>query len=156
MRRVLVRLDRCIGCRSCEIACVRQHLEEYDEPHARPSAVPRIRVEGGPLERTGNEGHEDIHPHRHLSKSLVVLCQHCDEPGCVEACTAGALVKQPDGTVRHIPELCTACLMCLDACSYGAIYQEPTGNTVVKCDLCAGKETPACVESCAVEALYLE
>ena len=156
MRRVLVRSDRCIGCRSCEIACVRQHLESNDEPHSRPSAVPRVRVESGPLDQVSAvDDHHEKRAHDRLRKSSVILCQHCDEPECVGACTAGALVKDPDGTVRHLPDLCNGCLLCLEACPFGAIFQE-AGKTIVKCDLCGGKETPCCVEACHVDALYQE
>ena len=57
LRRVLVRSDRCIGCRSCEMACMHHHLEESDDDHAfRPLAVPRVKVECGVLDRDSGHG----------------------------------------------------------------------------------------------------
>ena len=159
MRRVLVRADRCVGCRSCEIACIQYHLIECSgDPNSRALAVPRIKVECGFLDRTqapvGRS--EDNCSLGNLRKTFVILCQHCDGPECVGACIAGALTKDEDGAVRLHPELCVGCLMCIMACPFGAMYRDPAGKSVVKCDLCGGKETPSCVEACKVDALYLE
>lgn len=151
--------DRCIGCRSCEIACVQQHLgDNKGSPESRPLAVPRIKVECGVTDRAPvQSGSSDDSCNRgNLRKTFVILCQHCDEPECVGACIAGALTKDPDGAVRHHPELCVGCLMCIMACPFGAMYRDPVGKTVVKCDLCGGQETPSCVGACKVGALYLE
>lgn len=154
-----MRPDRCVGCRSCEIACIHHHLgENTDSPQYRPLAVSLVKVECGIVDRTiqtsGDE--DDIWVRGNLRKTFVILCQHCDEPECVGACISGALTKDPDGAVRHHPELCVGCLMCIMACPYGAMYRDPVGKTVVKCDLCGGKEVPSCVESCKVGALYLD
>jgi len=153
-----VRSDVCVGCRSCEIACMYHHLGDNEcDPGFRPLAVPRIKVECGLLDRApGPVSLEDIGFRGNLRKTFVVLCQHCDEPECVGACIAGALTKDQDGAVRHHPELCVGCLMCIMACPYGAMYSDPAGKTVVKCDLCGGKEVPSCVAACKVGALYLE
>ncbi|MGD0816920.1 MAG: 4Fe-4S dicluster domain-containing protein [Methanomassiliicoccales archaeon] len=159
IRRVLVRSGRCVGCRSCEIACMHHHLGESNgDLGSRPLAVPRIKVECGVLDRTQipSSGSEDMSCRGNLRKTVVILCQHCDEPECVGACIAGALTKDQDGAVRHHPELCIGCLLCIMACPYEAMYRDPLGKTVVKCDLCGGKETPSCVEACKVGALYLE
>ena len=154
-----MRPDRCVGCRSCEMACIHHHLgETSDSPQNRPMAVSRVKVECGILDRTTQAygDPDDVWVRGNLRKTFVILCQHCDEPQCVSACIAGALTKDSDGAVRHHPELCVGCLMCIMACPYGAMYRDPVGKTVVKCDLCGGKEVPSCVESCKVGALYLE
>jgi Fe-S-cluster-containing dehydrogenase component len=159
MRRVLVRSDRCVGCRSCEIACMHHHLgDNNDDPKERPLAVPRVKVECGLLDRTQTsvDHSGDTCFRGNLHKTFVILCQHCDDPECVGACIAGALTKDPDGMVRHHPELCVGCLMCIMACPFGAIYRDPGSKGVVKCDLCGGKEIPSCVGACKVDALYLE
>jgi carbon-monoxide dehydrogenase iron sulfur subunit len=154
-----VRSDRCIGCRSCEIACIQHHLGEGNgDQNSRALAVPRIKVECGLLDRAlapvcRSEENGSL---GNLRKTFVVLCQHCDDPECVGACIAGALTKDEDGAVRYHPELCVGCLMCIMACPFEAMYRDPTGKAVVKCDLCGGIETPSCVEACKVDALYLE
>ncbi len=158
MRRVLVRGDICIGCRSCEIACMQQHLgDNHGDPSSRPLAVPRVKVECGILDRASCPVDDSIRGARgNLPKTIVILCQHCDEPECVGACVAGALTKDADGAVSYHQELCIGCMVCITACPYQAIFQDQAGKAVVKCDLCAGKEIPSCVEACKVEALYLE
>jgi carbon-monoxide dehydrogenase iron sulfur subunit len=152
MKRVLVRPDRCLGCRSCELACVNHHMNIGDD-RPSPSAIPRIKAERG-----HSSGGDAVHAYHgpNLRATSVVVCLHCDEPECVRACTAGALTKDPDGMVRLDPELCVGCLLCIEACPHGAIYHDPSANIVVKCDLCQGRETPACVEACVVDALYIE
>jgi carbon-monoxide dehydrogenase iron sulfur subunit len=121
-------------------------------------AVPRIKVGCGPSERSRSQvgDLEDVCSRANLRQVFVVLCQHCDGPECVGACTAGALTKDPDGAVRHHPELCTGCLECIAVCPFSAIYDNKAGNNVVKCDLCGGKGIPSCIEACMVDALYLE
>jgi carbon-monoxide dehydrogenase iron sulfur subunit len=159
MRRVLVRSEICVGCRSCEIACMHHHLgDDEGDSSSRPLAVPRVKVECGVLDRAPCKVDDlnDTGSRGKLRKTFVILCQHCDEPECVSACIAGALTKDPDGAVRHHPELCVGCLMCIMACPFEAIYRDTVGKTVVKCDLCGGKETPSCVAACKVGALYLE
>lgn len=159
MRRVLVRSEICVGCRSCEIACMKHHLGENEQdPSHRHLAVPRVKVECGLMDRTlyPSDDVDAVGSRGNLRKTFVILCQHCEEPECVGACIAGALTKDQDGAVRHHPELCVGCLMCIMACPYEAIYRDPMGKTVVKCDLCDGREIPSCVEACRVGALYLE
>ena len=98
MRRVLVRSDRCIGCRSCEIACIKHHIgEAIDDSYSRALAVPRIKVECGLLDRAQApvDRSDDNCYLGNLRKISVVLCQHCDDPECVIACVAGALTKDP-------------------------------------------------------------
>jgi anaerobic carbon-monoxide dehydrogenase iron sulfur subunit len=155
---VLVRADRCIACKSCEIACIKQHLDENHDPNSRPPSVSRIKVEHGPsgLPLASVSDPEEKIYRCNPQQIFVVLCQHCDDAECIEACAAGALTRDPDGTVRHHPELCNGCLLCMEACPIGAIYPDPTGKAIVKCDLCGGRETPSCVEACKVDALYLE
>jgi Fe-S-cluster-containing dehydrogenase component len=135
------------------------HMTDIEfDPSSRPLAVPRVKVESGLLDRAPFQAdeHDGNGSRGNLRKTFVILCQHCDEPECVGACIAGALTKDPDGAVRHHPELCVGCLMCIMACPYEAMRRDPVGKTVVKCDLCGGKEIPSCIEACKVGALYLE
>ncbi len=155
----MVRSERCVGCRSCEIACMHYHLgENNNDPCDRPNAVPRIKVECGLLDRAQVSFGDSDDPcfRGNLRKNFVILCQHCDDPECVGACIAGALTKDSGGVVSHHPEICVGCLVCIMACPYGAMYRDPVGKAVVKCDLCGGKEALSCIEACKVGALYLE
>lgn len=143
MKRISCKEEVCIGCHLCEIACVTEHsrskdvVKAYKEESPRPT--PRNLVE--------EEG----------ALSFSVACRHCDEPSCVEACIAGAMVKDYEtGVVTHHPEKCVGCWSCVMSCSRGAVKIDPTKTKVIKCDLCPDREVPACVAACPNRALICE
>ncbi len=142
---IIVDLDRCWGCRTCEVAC---SLE-----NELPCGLSFINVEGirgdGPI------------PGSPQGKSFVpVFCQHCDDPACVSSCPSGALAKGADGIVRANPEACIGCGSCEDACPYGALFVLPETGKPGLCDLCARRQRtgrlPACVQHCPGRALSLK
>jgi Fe-S-cluster-containing dehydrogenase component len=138
---LVVDLDRCWGCGACEVACkVKLGLGPG------PGAL-RV-VEIGPR---GIDGE--------LQRDFVpVLCLHCDQAPCLEACGAGALYRAADGSVQVEASACTGCAVCQEACPYGAI-QPAAGGSIVKCDLCLDRREegwqPACVHHCPGRALAL-
>ncbi len=110
---------------------IKAFLYEKERP------IPRVRVEErGPV-------------------SFALQCRHCEEPDCVFACISGALYKK-DGVVVHDASKCVGCWSCVLACPYGAIIRDETHGKAWKCDLCAGREEPICVEKCPNEALVVE
>jgi len=143
MKRVYAKEEVCIGCRLCEIACAVEHSESknviraYKAESKRP--VPRNFVEEkGPL-------------------TFSVNCRHCDEPLCVAVCIAGAMVKdEKTGVVLHNEEKCAGCWSCVMACPFGVIRINPAEKRTVKCDLCAGRTMPACVQACPNRAIVFE
>ncbi len=142
---IVVDLDRCWGCRTCEVAC---SLE-----HGLAPGLSFIAVEQ-------NRGRAPI-PGSPQGKSFVpVFCQHCDDPACVSACPSGALDKGADGIVRANPEACIGCGACEDACPYGALFVPPETGKPGLCDLCAARQLtgrlPACVQHCPGRALGLK
>jgi carbon-monoxide dehydrogenase iron sulfur subunit len=142
MGKVIDRREEvCIGCRLCEVHCLVQHSQSKDLIHAykreQPKAIPRVRVEEqGPL-------------------SFAVQCFHCEEPLCAYSCLTGALRKMEDGTVLLDEDKCIGCWTCVMACPYGAITMDTVHKVAVKCDLCPGRDVPACVENCPNQALIL-
>lgn len=97
--------------------------------------------------------------------SLPVMCQHCDNPPCVDVCPVGASMKRVDGIVLVDKHRCIGCRYCMMACPFGArsfVHEEVHGQkphmprgqgTVESCTLCAHRidqdKLPACVEACA-------
>ena len=137
----LINLDRCIGCRSCEIACKME--KELPAGSVRPMRV----IELGP-EKFGERIRYDFIP---------MNCFHCGRAPCVEACPTGAMQKREDGVVYVDGESCIGCRQCIRACPFGAPQYDPSSGKVVKCDLCmhrvdAGLE-PACVAKCPTRAV---
>ncbi len=101
--------------------------------------------------------------------SLPLMCQHCENPPCVDVCPTGASFKRADGIVLVDKHTCIGCRYCMMACPYKArsfIHEDlanqksyaPRGKgTVESCTLCvhridAGEgRPPACAEACSSE-----
>ena len=139
---IVVDLERCLACKSCELACTKAHAGFEDIVEAILSEahlVPRVKViaAGG--------------------RAVAVSCQHCEEPACVAACPSDAMRKdEASGLTRAVPENCTGCKLCMRACPYDAVIWDKEARSVVICDLCEGiieeGEEPACVLACPTGA----
>jgi len=98
---MVVDLRRCIGCKSCIIAC------------SRANQVP----EG--LWRKLDKLGEPQPPDRKRF-FLTRNCMHCDTPPCKSVCPTGATYKRPDGIVDIDYEKCVGCGYCILAYPYDA------------------------------------
>ena len=97
--------------------------------------------------------------------SLPMMCQHCEDPPCVDVCPTGASFKRADGIVLVDRHSCIGCRYCMLACPYKArsfVHETvtdqhpdvPRGKGCVEsCTLCVHRVDrgvqPACVEACA-------
>lgn len=135
----------CIGCHSCEIACViTHHNGQYPETH--DLFFPRIKV----FKREKNY--------------IALTCRHCEDAPCAKVCPSEALIKQSDN-VQLIKEKCIGCKACILACPFGAINMINESNsldpliaqaTAHKCDLCIDvANSPACITACPTDSLKL-
>ena len=142
-KRIIVRIERCMGCHSCELACAVAHSESKDllslvQSDERPGY--RLSVEAyGP-------------------QAIPINCNHCEEAACLMVCPTGAIHRAGDrGPVLYDKERCIGCRMCIQACPFGVITASPDGKRVLKCDLCverlAQHQEPACVVACPTQAL---
>lgn len=139
MRRLYYDVKKCLGCKSCEIACAIAHsitgelLKILQEDKL---SLPRKKV-------LASKG-----------KNYPVSCRHCQEPICVDACMAAALVYDKEkGMVLHDEKRCVGCWMCVMVCPYGAIRPDIKARMPVACDKCKDKDGPACVEACPTGAV---
>jgi len=136
MRKVVVNLRTCLGCKSCELACALSHSghESLAEALAtRP--VRRIRLR------------------RHGEAFAPVTCRHCLDAPCVFACISGARQRTDEG-IRTNDSRCVACGMCYMVCPSGAIERNPATRSFASCDRCGDGE-PRCVDACPTGALRL-
>ncbi len=152
MKRLTVRLERCSGCKRCELACIEEHSEEKNYALAMLSSQePKTRIYVESLS----------------DRPVPIVCRHCEEPLCVSACMAGCMQKDLEsGIVNNIgyEQKCVGCWMCVMACPYGVINtsfaaserQENAFSQALKCDLCPEREIAACVEACPNDALDAE
>ncbi len=103
------------------------------------------------------------------SNQLPMMCQHCENPACVDVCPTGASMKRADGIVLVDKHICIGCRYCMMACPYKArsFVHEPLHDqksnsprgkgTVEACTMCVHRvdrgDQPACVEKCSGGAM---
>ena len=149
---MLIDLGRCdSGCDECVSACAKENaLRGFDRPETDAQWIRKVAVKDP---QTGD------------SKSLPVMCQHCEKPPCVDVCPTGASFKRADGIVLVNKHTCIGCRYCMMACPYKArsFIHEPLEDqkdhaprgkgTVESCTLCVHRvdsdRLPACVEACS-------
>jgi len=149
---VLVDTTRCIGCRSCELACA--------EAHGLP--IPNIddaSVFSSP--RNMDPSHWTVVQRYKTEKGEIFVkrqCMHCNQPACVAACLVRAMKKREEGPVTW-DENCMGCRYCMVSCPFDVPkfeYDKAFGR-IMKCNMCYERlrigKIPACVEACPSEAL---
>lgn len=142
MKVIGVHLDRCTGCKTCELYCAAERGSNaktlLKAVRESPLPRPRVRVEGS------------------SEAPFALQCRQCLQAPCLDACLAGALVRDPQTNMVVIREdRCIACWTCTIYCPYGVIYPWPERKVALKCDRCAYMEHPVCVDVCPTHALEL-
>ncbi|WP_078060690.1 4Fe-4S dicluster domain-containing protein [Desulfotomaculum copahuensis] len=141
-KQVLIRFERCVGCRSCQLACAVAHSEAKS-------------LYGAVL--NGEKPRARVFVHQAGEHKAPLNCRHCQDAPCIDACIAGAMHRKADDTVTNIggEQYCTACWMCVMVCPYGAVRSDAAGTMAVKCDReCKDDQgVPACVRACPTGAL---
>lgn len=151
----LIDTSRCIGCRSCQVACKQwnkleadktKNLGTYENPRdLTPALYNRVRfVES---ETAGAV----------TWLFLNERCMHCGDAGCMKVCPSpGALYRTKDGIVAYNKEKCISCKYCVSACPFN-IPRYGADDKISKCHLCQtrveGGIAPACAKACPTEAL---
>ena len=172
-------LSRCIGCRRCVYACVKENNQSRD-PQIHWIRVMQLNKEKG-VDLSQAEHY--YNPEKVPEKGhfyMPVQCQQCENPPCTKVCPVQATLKEKDGIVVIDYNWCIGCRYCMAACPYGARHfnwakpglpnDEMNPNThylgnrprpkgvVEKCIFCAQRTReqpgryPACEEICPVGA----
>lgn len=155
--------NKCIGCRTCEIACVVAHSKEniFEMESSEIEFYPRLSVI------------------KTAEVSAPIQCRHCEDAPCANVCPEGSIINK-DGVVYIDKSTCIGCKTCIVVCPLGAIdlvSEYDKGEKVVqqglkviesgklcfkdkmianKCDLCIGREKgPACAEVCPTSAFQI-
>lgn len=160
---VVANPNKCIGCRTCEIACVVAHSDKniFLEDASKIEFNPRLTVV------------------KTAQVSAPIQCRQCEDAPCANACPNGSIVNK-EGIIYVDQETCIGCKTCVIACPFGAMdltCAYKNGEKVLqqglktvdasklcfkekiiahKCDLCIGREGgPACVEICPTNAFKI-
>jgi Fe-S-cluster-containing dehydrogenase component len=128
-KNVYLNLDRCIGCKACQIACGREHHD-----------LPYIMV----------EVFDEVNP-------FPMQCRQCEKAPCKEACPVDAIEKTEEGIILINDMKCIGCKICMIACPFGILQLDLAHHVVLKCDMCIDRQKegkkPICVITCPSEAL---
>ncbi len=155
---------KCIGCRTCEIACVVAHSKKdiFTSKVSEIEFFPRLNVI------------------KTVEVSAPIQCRQCEDAPCAKVCPVKAISTE-DGHVKVEEETCIGCKTCAIACPFGAIdmiTEFKNGEKVVqaklrvkdencsedgkeriiahKCDICSEREGgPACAEVCPTKAFKI-
>lgn len=115
-RFIMADSEKCIGCRTCEVACAVSHQEFV----IANNFMPRIRVVKGD------------------SYTTAVGCHQCEDAPCANVCPTGA-IRRSAGAWLVEQARCIGCKSCMVACPFGAMQVQRVGDhaQALKCDLCA-------------------
>jgi carbon-monoxide dehydrogenase iron sulfur subunit len=138
-KEIFIKMDRCVGCHTCEIACAVEHSAGKQLMKAIAEPVkPRKRLY---VEAAG-------------SLKVPVLCRHCEDAPCAAVCPTGATYRdEPSHLVLQDSRKCIGCLLCVQACPFGVMGVRAEGRIALKCDRCPDRGSPACVDACPTKAL---
>lgn len=150
---VLVDTTRCIGCRSCEIACSEEH-DLYVPDVEHDNALENVR-------NTSIKQWTVVNRFETEKGKVFVKkqCMHCWQPACAAACLTNAMYKTREGPVTWNGDKCMGCRFCMVSCPFDIPkfeYHE-WNPKIQKCNMCyerlqEGKK-PACVEACPTDTL---
>ncbi len=138
----VIDVDRCIGCKGCQVACKLENTVALGEGRNKVCTI-------GP-----NGTYPDLQMY-----FMTTMCQQCENPTCAQVCPTGACYKdEADGVIKVDTALCIGCGACMRACPYGCIHMNKELRVADKCTLCAQLrevgDTPACVRNCSGSALH--
>lgn len=172
-------LSRCVGCRRCVYACVKENNQSRN-PQIQYISVLQFQ-KGSAMGMNFEHATKYYDPDKVPEKGhfyMPIQCQQCENPPCVKVCPTKATWKEEDGIVVVDYNWCIGCRFCMAACPYGARNfnltepeipkEEINPNThylgnrprhkgvVEKCTFCIQRtregKYPACEEICPVGA----
>jgi len=159
---------RCIGCKTCVVACLDANGLEADR-----SGIPG-ELHHAPVDLNGRTKNIiKLYKDGERTSYFKAQCMHCIDPACASACMLHSLSKNPvTGVVEYDPTWCVGCRYCQMSCPFNVPKFEfdKALPLIVKCELCRHRvkdaaavtngftrypkgQGPACCEVCPREAV---
>lgn len=127
---IVVDVDKCAGCHSCEMACSIKHFGKCS-PY-----LSRIRIQ----------------EFREVNTFVPIVCMACEDPACAKVCPMNARVRLTSGALITLEDRCVGCRACIQSCPFGAAVVNPENGKAITCDLCGDDEKgPWCVKACSMQ-----
>ena len=168
---MLIDMSKCKDeCTDCEDICHTTHnVPDHGNPKDELKWIWKAEYEKVFTDKSHQFVAKDL-----KKKPFLTMCNHCEEPPCVQVCPTNATFKRKDGIVQMDFHRCIGCRFCMAGCPYGSRsfnWIEPRDGlkeiskgfptrergVVEKCNLCAERvdrgEKPACVTTCKEGAL---
>lgn len=127
VKSIKIDVDKCNGCRACEMICSAYHAAPRYSSNNPARA--RIRVIHEPL--------KDIYVPVQAGEHAPAECM-------------GRSTYTIDGKAYE------ECAFCRASCPSRDDFKEPDSGLPLKCDMCEGEKEPLCVKWCLVDALTYE
>ena len=128
--QLVVDMNRCTGCRLCELACSAKHEGTFQPNLARLKIV----------------RYDD------LGLDIPNVCGPCETAPCVDICPVYAMRRDPITKMTFLDEdKCILCKSCVGACVNGVILLDTVRMRIIKCNHCDG--APECARICPTGAI---
>jgi molybdopterin-containing oxidoreductase family iron-sulfur binding subunit len=173
-------LTRCIGCRKCAHACLKENNQSRSDPSdIEMSYIRVLEMNKGAINLETSTVYYDPTTVPQKDKYYMpVQCHQCRQSPCTKVCPVQATWQESDGLVVVDYNWCIGCRYCMAACPYDARrfnYQKPSipadqinlnqsylsnrirpKGVVEKCTFCLHRtrdgKYPACLEVCPTGA----
>lgn len=173
-------LSRCVGCRKCAHACLKENNQSRDDANdIEMSYIRVLEMKKGAINLETSTAYYDPATVPQQDKYYMpVQCHQCRQSPCTKVCPVQATWQEKDGLVVVDYNWCIGCRYCMAACPYDARrfnYKKPTitkdainlnqsylsnrmrpKGVVEKCTFCLHRtregKYPACLEVCPTGA----
>lgn len=156
-------VNKCIGCRACQVACKEWHDLPAEETTNRGTYENPPDLSADTWTKIIFKEYSNDGTFRWLFRKEQ--CMHCTDAPCVNVCPSGALQRHPTlGFVTYDRNLCTGCGYCIEFCPFGIPRRDKESNKLLgtglmggKCDFCFDRVSnglePACAKACPTGAI---